>query len=77
ALRHVGPPIVVLALIVLVWQALCSSAVASLPSPHRVWLDSYDLIAYPFFNYFSQYIGLGWRVLVSLQRVLYGFGLAA
>ncbi|MGO7976065.1 nitrate ABC transporter, permease protein, partial [Rhizobium ruizarguesonis] len=39
--------------------------------------DSYDLIAYPFFNYGSHDIGLGWRVLVSLQRVLYGFGLAA
>ncbi|MGO7116641.1 nitrate ABC transporter permease [Rhizobium johnstonii] len=77
ALRNVVPPLVVLALILLVWQVLCSSADASLPSPHRVWQDSYDLIAYPFFNYGSQDIGLGWRVLISLQRVLYGFGLAA
>ncbi|MBX4909003.1 MULTISPECIES: nitrate ABC transporter permease [Rhizobium] len=77
ALRNVVPPTVVLALILLVWQVLCSSTDASLPSPHQVWQESYDLIAYPFFNYGSQDIGLGWRVLVSLQRVAYGFGLAA
>ncbi len=77
ALRNVVPPVVVLALILLVWQVLCSSPQASLPSPHQVWQESYDLIAYPFFNYGSQDIGLGWRVLVSLQRVAYGFGLAA
>ncbi|MBX5187564.1 nitrate ABC transporter permease [Rhizobium sp. NZLR3b] len=75
--RNVVPPAVVLALILLFWQTLCSSPDASLPSPHRVWQESYDLIAYPFFNNGSQDIGLGWRVLVSLQRVLYGFGLAS
>ena len=64
ALQNVVPPAVVLALVLLLWQALCSSADASLPSPHQVWQDSYDLIAYPFFNYGSQDIGLGWRVLV-------------
>ncbi|MFB9949539.1 nitrate ABC transporter permease [Rhizobium puerariae] len=77
ALHNVVPPAVVLALILLVWQVLCSSPNASLPSPHQVWTEAYDLIAYPFFNYGSQDIGLGWRVLVSLQRVAYGFGLAA
>ncbi|AHG49263.1 bicarbonate ABC transporter permease (plasmid) [Rhizobium leguminosarum bv. trifolii CB782] len=77
AVCNVVPPIAVLALVLLVWQVLCSSADASLPSPHQVWQESYDLIAYPFFNYGSQDIGLGWRVLVSLQRVAYGFGLAA
>lgn len=56
---------------------LCSSPTASLPSPYQVWQESFDLIAYPFFNYGSQDIGLGWRVLISLQRVAYGFGLAA
>jgi nitrate/nitrite transport system permease protein len=76
-LRNVVPPVVVLALILLVWQVLCSSPDASLPSPHVVWQQSYDLIAYPFFNNGSQDIGLGWRVLISLQRVAYGFGLAA
>ncbi|MBB3390716.1 nitrate/nitrite transport system permease protein [Rhizobium sp. BK275] len=75
--RNIVPPLIVLAIILGLWQILCSSPNASLPSPHQVWQESYDLIAYPFFNYGSQDIGLGWRVLVSLQRVAYGFGLAA
>jgi nitrate/nitrite transport system permease protein len=74
---HVLPPMVVLAIMLAVWQVLCSSPTASLPSPHLVWQESYDLIAFPFFNNGSQDIGLGWRVLISLQRVAYGFGLAA
>ena len=77
AIRNVVPPLVVLVLIMLVWQVLCSAPDASLPSPLRVWDESYDLIVDPFFNFGSQDIGLGWRVLVSLQRVAYGFGLAA
>jgi nitrate/nitrite transport system permease protein len=64
-------------IILAIWQILCSGAGATLPPPTQVWQESYDLIAYPFFNYGSQDIGLGWRVLISLQRVAYGFGLAA
>ncbi len=75
--RNVLPPLVVLAILLAVWQMLCSSPTASLPSPLQVWQESYDLIAFPFFDYGSQDIGLGWRVIVSLQRVAYGFGLAA
>ena len=75
--RNVVPPLIVLAVILVVWQVLCSEAGATLPPPSQVWQESYDLIAYPFFNYGSQDIGLGWRVLISLQRVVYGFGLAA
>ena len=75
--RNVLPPLVVLTILLGVWQVLCSSPTASLPSPHQVWQESFDLIAYPFFNYGSQDIGLGWRVLISLQRVAIGFGLAA
>lgn len=77
AVRNVVPPFLVLALIMFIWQVLCSAPDASLPSPLRVWAESYDLIVDPFFNFGSQDIGLGWRVLVSLQRVAYGFGLAA
>lgn len=75
--RNVLPPLVVLAIILSVWQLLCSQEGATLPPPSQVWQESYDLIAFPFFNYGSQDIGLGWRVLISLQRVAYGFGLAA
>ena len=75
--RNIVPPLVVLAAILIVWQVACSSPGATLPPPSQVWADSYDLIAYPFFDYGSQDIGLAWRVLISLQRVAMGFGLAA
>ncbi|KKB11656.1 bicarbonate ABC transporter permease [Devosia geojensis] len=71
------PPLVVLAIILTVWQVLCSSPGSSLPPPSQVWTDSYELIVDPFFVYGSQDIGLGLRVLTSLQRVAIGFGLAA
>ena len=71
--RNVLPPLVVLAILLAVWQMLCSSPTASLPSPLQVWQESYDLIAFPFFDYGSQDIGLGWRVIVSLQRGLAGY----
>jgi nitrate/nitrite transport system permease protein len=74
---RVIPPLIVLALILLVWQFLTNSPKASLPSPLKIWQDSKDLIIDPFFVAGPQDIGLGLRVLTSLTRVAYGFGLAA
>ena len=76
-LRAVVPPLVVLIILLGVWQLLCEQPGATLPPPTQVWQESYDLIVNPFFNNGPQDIGLAWRVLVSLQRVAYGFGLAA
>ncbi len=77
AARNIIPPFVVLAILLAVWQLLCSAPGASLPPPSQVFEESYDLIVSPFFQNGSQDIGLGLRVLVSLERVAYGFGLAA
>lgn len=71
------PPTLVIVAILALWQVLCSEPGASLPPPSQVWVEAYDLIAHPFFDYGSQDIGLAWRVLTSLQRVAIGFGLAA
>ena len=76
-LLNVVPPLVMAALLMLVWQILCGRAGATLPSPLQVWKDAKDLIVDPFFVAGPQDIGLGWRVLTSLQRVAVGFGLAA
>ncbi|SCX26751.1 nitrate ABC transporter permease [Agrobacterium rosae] len=75
--RNVVPPLVVLVIMLVIWQMLCSAPGATLPPPSQVFQESYDLIVYPFFVNGSQDIGLGWRVLISLERVAYGFGLAA
>ncbi|MBX9760305.1 MAG: nitrate ABC transporter permease [Beijerinckiaceae bacterium] len=81
AARHVAaavmPPLIVVVALLLIWQIAFSSAGASLPPPSTVWREANDLILDPFFVHGTQDIGLGWRVLVSLERVVIGFGLAA
>ena len=71
------PPLFMLGVILLIWELATAAPGSSLPSPTRIWTDARDLIVSPFFNNGPQDIGLGWRVLVSLERVAYGFGLAA
>ncbi len=66
------PPLIMLTLILVVWQILCSRPGATLPSPTKIWSEARDLITDPFFVAGPQDIGLGWRVLVSLQRVMIG-----
>jgi nitrate/nitrite transport system permease protein len=77
AVGVVVPPIAVLGFLLLVWQVAFSHEGATLPTPVEVWQQAGELIWNPFFVYGSQDIGLGWRVLTSLERVAYGFGLAA
>jgi nitrate/nitrite transport system permease protein len=74
---RVLPPLMVLAALLLVWELACINPKSSLPSPSRIWLEAGDLIRDPFFVNGPQDIGLGWRVLTSLQRVAIGFGIAA
>jgi nitrate/nitrite transport system permease protein len=80
-LRHLAsvvvPPLLTLAILLIVWQIGFGRAGATLPPPSQVWKDAKDLILDPFFISGPQDVGLGWRVLTSLQRVAVGFGLAA
>jgi nitrate/nitrite transport system permease protein len=74
---HVLPPLVVVITLLLIWQIAFSGPGASLPPPSTVWKEASDLILDPFFVHGTQDIGLGWRVMVSLERVAIGFGFAA
>ena len=58
------------------WELLCNRPGATLPAPTKIWAEAKDLIVDPFFVTGPQDIGLGWRVLISLQRVAIGYGLA-
>lgn len=71
------PPLITIAVILAIWQIMCVKPTATLPSPSRIWSEANDLILHPFFVNGPQDIGLGWRVLTSLQRVAFGFGLAS
>jgi nitrate/nitrite transport system permease protein len=73
---RVLPPLIMLALLLVVWQLLCNKPSATLPAPTKIWSEARDLIVDPFFVAGPQDIGLGWRVLTSLQRVAIGYGLA-
>ena len=75
--EKVLPPLVMTAVLLIVWQFAFGAADSTLPSPLKVWTEANDLIVNPFFDFGSQDIGLGWRVLTSLQRVAIGFGFAA
>jgi nitrate/nitrite transport system permease protein len=72
----VVPPLVMTALLLAVWQVLCDRPGATLPAPTKIWLEAYDLIVDPFFVAGPQDIGLGLRVLTSLERVAIGYGFA-
>src|SRR6478609_585768 len=60
---QVVPSLVMICLLLVVWQVLCSRPGATLPSPTKIWSEARDLIVDPFFVAGPQDIGLGWRVL--------------
>jgi nitrate/nitrite transport system permease protein len=74
---NVVPPIVVLALILILWELLCSRPGATLPPPSRVLKDTWELIVDPFFDRGGIDKGLFWHLSASLQRVAVGYALAA
>lgn len=75
--RKLLAPICALLFILTLWQALCSSPDANLPSPLKTFQDTSDLIFDPFFDNGGTDKGLFWQILASLQRVAIGYSLAA
>ncbi|HEX8166323.1 MAG TPA: nitrate ABC transporter permease [Beijerinckiaceae bacterium] len=74
---RIVPPMVVLALVLLVWELACRRTGAGLPPPSVVFRDTFELIADPFFDRGGIDKGLFWHVSASLQRVAFGYALAA
>ena len=60
-----------------VWEVLCSKPGASLPPPSKVLDDTWELIVDPFFDRGGLDKGLFWHMSASLQRVAFGYALAA
>jgi nitrate/nitrite transport system permease protein len=73
----VVPPVITLALLIGLWQILCSDPASSLPSPKTVVTDTWELIIHPFYDNGGIDKGLFWHLLASLQRVALGYALAA
>jgi nitrate/nitrite transport system permease protein len=76
-LERVLPPTLVIISLLAIWEFAFTGTSSALPTPSGVWADSSDLILHPFYVAGTQDMGLGWRVLTSLERVAVGFGLAA
>ena len=74
---NVVPPAIVLAVFLAIWEMLCRKQGASLPPPSRVLADTWELIIDPFFDRGGIDKGLFWHMSASLQRVAFGYALAA
>ncbi|WP_024277051.1 nitrate ABC transporter permease [Xanthobacter sp. 126] len=77
AAANIVPPIVVIALLLGLWQILCSAPGSALPPPSSIIQNSWELIAHPFYDRGGLDKGLFWHILASLQRVAVGYSLAA
>jgi nitrate/nitrite transport system permease protein len=71
------PLVVTLAVLLGVWQVLCSSPTATLPPPTKVIADTWGLISDPFYDRGALDKGLFWQILASVKRVALGFSLSA
>lgn len=77
AIAVMVPPLVLLALLGVLWEWASSGPAASLPPPSRVWTDAQELILNPFYDRGGLDKGLGLHLFASLQRVAVGFTLSA
>jgi len=73
---HALPPLVILALALLVWEVAASRPGSALPPPTKVVQDTWELIVSPFYDNGGNDVGLAWQLLASLQRVAQGYALA-
>jgi nitrate/nitrite transport system permease protein len=74
---NILPLLIALAVILSLWQVICSHPGASLPPPSKVIKDTWPLISNPFFDHGGVDKGLFWHLFASLKRVALGFSLAA
>ena len=79
ALPQVLPYLLCIGAFLIVWQLLSAVlGTARLPGPINVIAETWDpYISQPFFDDGGTSKGLGWQILISLQRVAVGYGLAA
>lgn len=78
-LRTFMPYLICIGAFLVAWQLLSGILGAErLPGPINVLVDTWDpYISQPFYDDGGTSKGLGWQILISLQRVAVGYGLAA
>jgi nitrate/nitrite transport system permease protein len=78
-LKAILPYLICIGAFLVAWQILSLVlGTGRLPGPINVIADTWDpYISQPFFDDGGTSKGLGWQILISLQRVAAGYGLAA
>jgi len=71
------PPLMGLALLIGLWALVSITTRGSIPSPYETGLQAIEIFSDPFYRKGPNDQGVGWNVLMSLERVAMGFGLAA
>ncbi len=71
------PPVLGLALLVGLWSLVSASTANSIPTPLETLRQAAVIFSHPFYRNGPNDQGVGWNILMSLQRVAVGFGLAA
>src|SRR5919202_4739532 len=71
------PPVVAIAIFLVVWQIFSWTPGATLPVPIQVVQETWILIGWPFYDRGGIDKGLFWAGVASLQRVAIGYTLAA
>ena len=77
AIMAVLPPVMGLGLLVGIWALVSLGTASSIPSPLETAKQAVEIFSDPFYRKGPNDQGVGWNVLMSLQRVAMGFGLAA
>jgi nitrate/nitrite transport system permease protein len=73
----VMPPLMGLALLIGIWALVSITTKGSIPSPYETGVQAIDIFSDPFYRKGPNDQGVGWNVLMSLERVAVGFGMAA
>ncbi|MBW8453949.1 nitrate ABC transporter permease [Stutzerimonas stutzeri] len=76
AVQQLLPPLVILLVLGVIWEMLCSGPDAALPPPSQVIAETWELIVDPFYDNGGNDVGLAWQLLASLERVAVGYLLA-
>jgi nitrate/nitrite transport system permease protein len=75
--QTVIPPVLGLGLLLGLWALITISTKSSIPSPVDTFRQAVEIFSHPFYRKGPNDQGIGWNVLMSLERVALGFGLAA
>ena len=73
----VFPPLLGFGLLVGLWAVISAITTGNIPTPVETFKQAVTIFSDPFYSKGPNDQGVGWNILMSLQRVALGFGLAA